>query len=114
MLNISKNTMGITRGDSAYIHVSILQTDGTPYEMQSGDTLTLTAKKDLTGAAMMSVTSSTPTVHIQPAQSRRLEVGRGFFDLQLATAAGEVYTIIGPENPDIPNLTVYPEVTQEV
>lgn len=113
MLKIIKNEIGLTRGDSAYIGVNIVELDGTPYEMKSGDKLTFSARKEIGEGVLMSVESTTKTIHILPSDSRKLVVGKGFFDVQL-TSGEDIFTIIGPESSSLPNLTVYPEVTTEV
>lgn len=113
MLKISGNQIGLTRGDSAYIGVNIVELDGTEYEMKSGDKLTFSARKEIGESVLMSVESTSKTIHILPSDSRKLIVGKGFFDVQL-TSGEDIFTIVGPESPSLPNLTVYPEVTTEV
>lgn len=48
MLSIAGTTIAITRGDSAYISLPILQADGrTPYEVQPGDVVALQVRTDV-------------------------------------------------------------------
>lgn len=112
MLSLVGNELKITRGDSAYITVNIEYADGTPYVMQAGDTLKLSAKHNLNGSVDMEVASSNSTLHITPELSRGLVVGKGFFDIQLTTSE-DIFTLVGVVDQDIPNMVVYPEVTVE-
>lgn len=112
MLKISGNELCITKGDSAFITVNIEYADGQPYEMKSGDKLKLSAKNDINGSVLMAVESSTNTIHILPSDTKNLVPGKGFFDIQLKSGS-EVYTLVGVTNENVPNLTVYPEVTED-
>ena len=44
MLYIEGNTIRLTRGDTAYLHIPLATPEGT-YEISSTDTLTLSVKK---------------------------------------------------------------------
>lgn len=112
MLKLYGNCMELTKGDSAFIHVDINYADGSPYQMQSGDKLIMSAKNNIYQPVAMSVESNTDTIHILPSDSKKLEAGRGFFDIQLK-AGDEVYTLVGVVDENVPNLTVYPEVTED-
>ena len=45
MLTIKNGRILLTRGDSAYINVELTTSTGEVYEMQAGDTLTLTVRQ---------------------------------------------------------------------
>ena len=105
----------LTRGDSAYIDVSITTATGETYVMQTGDRLTLTVRQqaDENSAVLLQAESSTTQLHLLPAQTKQLSVGKYSYDVQLSTASGDVYTVAGATGTDINlnNFTVLPEVT---
>lgn len=94
MLTIEDSTIYLTRGDTAYITVNLEYNDGS-YEMQTGDTLTLSVKKAVedTDYALQIITD-TNTINILPADTKELEYGKYVYDIQLQTAAGEIFTVI--------------------
>ena len=55
MLTIKNGKILLTRGDSAYINVDLTTSTGEVYEMQAGDTLTLTVRQlaDDTSAVLL-------------------------------------------------------------
>lgn len=92
-------TIRLTRGDTARLSVSITNdTDQNAYEMQDGDTLTLTVKKAATDEApsFQKVLAGTNTFHIEPKDTAQLPFGKYKYDVQLITAGGDVYTVIEP------------------
>lgn len=97
MLHIQDNKIGLTRGDTAYLNISV-EIDGKPYNMQEGDALTLSIKKstsDETPVVKKTITSGT-TIHIEPKDTSGLEFGKYKYDVQLNKANGDVFTIIEP------------------
>lgn len=89
----TNNRMRIPRGDTGYFSVDIKK-----YEIQDGDTLTFTVKANPDDAnTIIKKTLSaidTTTFTILPSDTAGQEVGRYFYDVQLTTTLGEVYTII--------------------
>lgn len=108
MLYINENTIELTRGDTAYLAVDI-DHGGEPYTVKSDDVLTLTVKKnvsDETPAFAKSATGSS-TLHIEPADTAALGFGSYVYDVQLNSADGDVFTVIG-----VSSFVILPEVTQ--
>lgn len=112
MFEISKNELSITKGDSAYIDVEITDKSGNPYSMKATDSLKMSVAAAIGTTPIMYVESNTSTLHITHDQSALLPVGKCFFDVQLKIG-DDVYTLAGPVDEYIPNMTVYPEVTGE-
>ena len=116
MLSIDHdNRSQITRGDSAYITVNLTGLDGNPYDMVSGDMLALTVRKKAedTSPVLLQATSDTNTIALKPAQTAQMEPGGYSYDIQLTTAAGDVFTVVGAirQNVYFGNFIVLPEVT---
>lgn len=112
MLKISGNRIELTKGDSAYITVNITYADGSPYTMQASDKLKFTVKKDLDSEVLMAVESATNTIHVAHSDSKNLIPGLCYGDIQLKSGE-DIYTLFGVVNEDIPNVVVYPEVTED-
>ena len=117
MLEITGARISLTRGDTAALRVEITResADGTqtPYEMAQTDTLVLTAKKgNLRPGERLEITAvGTPTLSIRPEHTKNLPPGDYVYDIQLKTAAGDVYTVIGPGTAGInATLRILPEV----
>jgi hypothetical protein len=113
MLYIKDNgEIHLTRGDSAYIEVPIVNklADGTtePYEVAVDDTLALSVKSstDDTVYCFQKEVVGTNLFHIEPADTCECAFGKYKYDVQLTTAAGDVYTVIEPTC-----FKILPEVT---
>lgn len=111
MFDIKDKIIFITKGDSATINVQLKNQDGTDYVMANGDTITLTVRKKIDATVLLTATSSTNTINLTPTQTKLLEVGMCFYDIQLTTGANEIFTVAGAIDSIIPNMKVYPEVT---
>ena len=95
MFDINYQTISLTRGDSAQLTVNLTDVDGTPYELHEGDTLTLTVKKSATDStAVLSIMAAGNVFTFLPATTAGKPFGTYRYDIQLETAAGEVYTPI--------------------
>lgn len=93
----ANNTIQLTRGDTAYLTVNITnETDSSVYELQDGDTLTLTVKKSTkdTEFSFQKKVAESYTIKIEPDDTKDLAVGKYKYDVQLNTATGDVFTII--------------------
>ena len=115
MLMIRNGKIMLTRGDSAYITVTLKAQDGAAYTMQAGDKLTLTVRQlaDDTSAVLLQTESDSAQLHLLPAQTKQLSAGKYSYDIQLSTASGDVYTVVGAAdtNTSLSNFTILPEVT---
>lgn len=88
------NTIRLTRGDTCYIDVEVLGN----YELQEGDVLHFSVKKrakDADYAFHIALPAQTILV-INPSDTKDLDCGRYYYDIQLNTVDGEVFTLLGP------------------
>lgn len=115
MLMIRNGKILLTRGDSAYITVTLKAQDGAAYTMQAGDKLTLTVRKQAidTSSVLLKSVSDTDTIKLAPEQTKTLASGSYSYDIQLTTIAGDVFTVAGATstNNNLSNFVVLPEVT---
>ena len=112
MFQFKNNMIKMTRGDSGSLKVDLKSSSNVPYTMRDGDTLTLTVKKSVKSEVLMQIISTTNTIYISPTDSKKLVVGNCVFDIELRTASGDVFTIIGLDDSGDKNMTVYAEVTE--
>lgn len=112
MFEARNSQIKITRGDSASLKVMLKMSNGDPYEMASGDTLTLTVRRRPGDTKLAEITSSTDTLAIAPADTKDLEAGLYCFDIQLTTSGGDIFTVVGMNTGTLTNFTVLPEITE--
>lgn len=101
MLTIDRHkNVTLTRGDSCQIAVPLTKADGATYELADEDTLALTVKRFTSdAAALISKTmDETGTFVFEPSDTKGLRYGTYRYDVQLTTAAGEVFTVVKPRN----------------
>ena len=84
----------LTRGDTFPCTVGIINPDGTPYEMQSGDTARFMLSRKAGGPTILTKTLSGGSFQLDPADTNGLDFGDYFFDVQLTYADGTVDTFI--------------------
>lgn len=111
MLKISKdNTIRLTRGDTAWLPVRITNTaTNEEHPLTDKDTLTLTVRKHClnTNACLQKTLVGENIFHIEPKDTADLAFGRYKYDVQLTTAAGDVYTVIAPTGFEIMQEVTY-------
>lgn len=92
----SSGEIQLTRGDTAWLSVDIADDEGNAYEIQSDDVLTLTVKKNYedTEPLIEKQVTGTALFHIKPEDTAGLAFGKYKYDVQVETAAGDVYTVI--------------------
>jgi len=97
VVTIKGTTIIMTKGDSAYITVSILNADGTEYVPQAGDTVRFAMKRDYTDQEpllVINIPTETMELVIRPDDTKDLEAGqihgRYKYDLELSRENGEV------------------------
>ena len=112
MFEVKNKMIKMTKGDSASLKVDLKKSNGSSYTMQSGDTLTMTVRKSVKSEVLMQVISDKSTIYISPSDSKKLTVGNCVYDIELKTASGDVFTIIGLDDSGAKNMTVYAEVTE--
>lgn len=102
MFFLNGTNIKLTRGDSATLSVAL---DG--YEMQDGDTLTLSVKVDPSKEGyLLQLTAEGMAFTFLPSSTAGLPFGAYRYDIELKTAAGEVYTVI-----PVSSFTLMEEVT---
>ena len=92
--SIRGKRISMTRGDTVIAEVGISNPDGTPYEMQDGDSLRFKCT-DVPGGAVLIVKDVTSgTLRLDPDDTNCLPFGGYFFDVQMTFANGTVDTVI--------------------
>ena len=97
MLTIDENTIAITRGDTGYIHLDLTK-DSEPYPYEEGDTVTFSVKKNYEDEdyAVQKIVPAGTAIILNPIDTKKLEYGDYFYDIQLNTTLGEIFTVVGP------------------
>lgn len=101
MVEIKGTTIIMTKGDTAIIHVKIINQDGTEYIPQEGDRIRFAMKKNYTDCDPIMVKDipiATMELIIDPADTKMLDAGRTAgmykYDIELTKANGNVDTFI--------------------
>lgn len=103
----------MTRGDSAVIQVDLTDPQGQPYEMQEADTLTMTVRRSVASDLLIQkVVTGTNEIRLEQQDTKELDFGRYVYDIQLDTADGDTFTVIGVESTSARNFVLTPEVTE--
>lgn len=99
MLKTSGNKISLTRGDSAYITLIINTEDGV-YELNDGDTVKVQVRDmpnvgDLMFDGVVDIMPDGEIVwHVLPEQTAFMDVKTYYYDAQLQTANGDIFTFI--------------------
>lgn len=98
MFAIDSNTdIQITRGDTAVIAINLELEDGTEYVLAAGDTLLFTVKTNVrTKDILIQKAFTDRQIKINPADTDNLPYGTYYYDVQLSTVGGDVFTVITP------------------
>lgn len=97
MIRIINNSIYMTRGDSASIHLDITDMDEKTYTPEDDDTIMFTMKKSPTeSAAIFQKKVEGGIIKINPEDTQKLDYGRYVYDIQLKKADGATETIIPP------------------
>lgn len=89
------NCIVLTRGDSAYINVTLTTIKGKIYELTDGDTIKFTVKQSIYDKTpIIEKTSTTNVIHLEPSDTSELDFGDYFYDVQLDTAGGDTFTVV--------------------
>lgn len=92
--SIRGKRISMTRGDTVVAEVGISNPDGTPYEMQDGDSLRFKCTDVPGGAALIVKDVTSGTLRLDPDDTNCLPFGSYFFDVQMTFANGTVDTVI--------------------
>ena len=93
--SIKGKRINMTRGDTLVAEVGISNPDGTPYELQSGDSVRF-KMTDVPGGASLIVKDITSdmVLRLDPDDTNCLPFGSYFFDVEMTYADGTVDTFI--------------------
>lgn len=95
MFEVKDNIITLTRGDSCSLSIDIADSDGTPYTLNEGDTLTFTLKKKIESKEVLLSKELNGTVlNLSPSDTLSLDFGEYVFDIVLKTYDGNVFTIV--------------------
>lgn len=98
-IKIQGNKIHLTRGDTLRVTVNITQ-DGEPYNPVEGDSVRFALKRDFDDSVPL-VLRDIPTDTLQlilvPEDTKPLEFGKYWYDVELTKNDGTVDTFIGPE-----------------
>ena len=92
------NTIYLTKGDNAEIEVKIYDNSGKQRQIYADDRLTLTVKKIDSNTKAFSVEGVDGVFSIIPEHTKSLATGFYYYDVQLDTFTGKVYTVIPKSN----------------
>ena len=87
------NKIYLTKGDNAQIVVSLFDQDDKEREIFSDDIITLTVKKR-GSQAVITKTANGGVIDFVPEDTKTLATGYYYYDLQLTTFGGKVFTLI--------------------
>lgn len=88
MLKIDENRIYLTRGDTAYLFAQI-------DDEEIKGTISLTVKKDIAGEELISKTIPIgESFVLVPEDTKDLDYGKYYYDVQINTDAGEIFTVI--------------------
>ena len=99
MYSIGRNNkITLTKGDSFYSVINVVSRIGrVPYEPQTGDVIRFAMKKNYDDAECLiekTIPNSTLMLHLEPNDTKTLDVGEYVYDIQLTTSDGDVDTFI--------------------
>lgn len=113
MLQISGTGITLTRGDSAYINVSIKDAKGNTYTPGPGDRIRAQVRQDANSTKILfesEIPYDTLVWHIKPEDTNGAQMGKSYvYDMQIETTEGDVFTFI-----PVSAFTVSKEVTRDV
>ena len=96
---LSNGDIHLTRGDTAKIQVDIINDlDNNPYILENEDILEFSVKLRITDEEpiIYKKLQGTSEIYILPEDTKNLSFIEYYYDIQLTTSSGDIYTIIGP------------------
>lgn len=96
MLRVNGTTIYLTRGDTARIQIDLIEADGTAYEPQEGDSVRFAATVEWGDPPCIEIPISTDSLllEIAPNDTKPLEFGEYWYDIELTRANGDIDTFI--------------------
>lgn len=112
MLTIKKTSIQLTKGDTAYIQLNIMSSDGNPYTVSDGDHIKIQVRKSANGGELLfegrvEVVDDMLTWHIYPEDTKDKDIGVYVYDAQIELSNGDIFTFI-PES----SFSITNEVTE--
>lgn len=114
MLTIKRTNISLTRGDSAYITLSVTDGSGTPIELNENDTIRVQVREEPNGGTLifegnLIFDDDGITWYIRPEDTEAREVKVYYWDAQVEFSNGDIFTFI-----PVSKFTILSEVTEEV
>ena len=107
MLTCNNNDISLTRGDSAVLLLKIQKDSEAEYKLQAGDSVLFTVKKSVYDTDVIIQKKLTDgAIRLNPDDTKDLEYGTYYYDVELTQSDGFVTTVISPQK-----LIIEPEVT---
>lgn len=99
MLDVNKNNISITRGDTGLFTISLFDKDGSTYVPPNGSVLRFAASKKYGSAQSellieKEISIRTMTLELEPNDTKNLAFGTYHYDVELTDERGRVSTVI--------------------
>ena len=94
---MQKNKIYLTRGDSAFLTISLNDENGSLYELSEGDKIYFRLKKSSSSDNLLlekEVNTQTLTLELLPEDTEDLSSGLYCYEVELVTAENKHYTVI--------------------
>lgn len=103
MLRLTGSDIQLTRGDNATFNIEInINGSSSNYQRVDGDKLTFTLKKSYNSSSVLVQKDiEGMIINLEPSDTSDLKYGTYWYDVQLTTNEGQVYTVIGPSRFEI-------------
>ncbi len=96
---VNGNSISLTRGDSLILNISMTR-NGEPFYPASGDSIRFALNKNKSGTEtpiiMKPVNTNDMTLRLQPEDTKSLDYGTYYYDIEYTSVEGYVDTFIGP------------------
>ena len=97
MFTINDNNISLTRGDSLFLTVDLVDSDGDPYVPSEGDSIRFAMKRRMNSPDLVmlkEIPTDTLTFEIEPEETKELKYATYVYDIELTDADGHVATVI--------------------
>lgn len=97
MVKVQGTTIYMTRGDTATINLSIKDNNKNEYELEDGDIVVFSVKKNLSDDSyLIQKTFNEKEIIIEHEDTKNLSFGSYLYDVQITFNDGKIATIITP------------------
>ncbi|MBR0315687.1 MAG: hypothetical protein IJQ99_02335 [Synergistaceae bacterium] len=100
MLDIVENQIYLTRGDTAYLTVALVDASGNNYRPVAGDKIYFRLKKNIFGDSVIfekEVDISTLKLNLAPSDTKNLDFTSYRYEIELVKMTGECFTVVENE-----------------